>query len=118
MRFQVAASPEPVTRAPLPTLSNAISASKGKGKVADTSSHDNTDTSSLLMGPVDSEVNAEARAQHLEQERFRALENLIVDKIQDEDFCKLLCEVSKVWQRMGFEDIFKDGKLFDIDEEC
>ena len=118
MRLQVAASPEPVARAPLPTLSNATSTLKGKSKVTDTNSHDNTSTSSPLMEPVDSEANAEACAQHLEQEQFRALENLIVDKIHDEDFCKLLCDVSRVWQRMGFEDVFKDGELFDIGEGC
>lgn len=113
MRFQVAASPEPVAQAPLPTLRNVINASKGNGKTTDTSSRDYIGTSSLLMH---SEANAEVRAKHLEQEQFRALENLIVDKIHDEDFCKLLCDVSRVWQRMGFEDVFEDGKLFDIGE--
>lgn len=98
-----------MTPAPLPNLSNAISASKGKGKVADASSHDNIGTLSPLREPMDSEVNTEART---EQERFRALENLIVDKIHDEDFCKLLGDVSRVWQRMGFEHVFKEGELF------
>ncbi|KAF8429632.1 hypothetical protein EV426DRAFT_713536 [Tirmania nivea] len=114
VRFQVAASPEPVARAPLPTLS---SASKGKGKSADNSNHNNIGTPSPPMGPMDPEASADGSAKHLEQERFRALENLIVDKIHNEDFCKLLCDVSRVWQRMGFEDVFKDGKSFDIDEE-
>jgi len=115
VRFQVAASPDPIARAPLPNLSNT---SKGKGKAVDTSCYENISASSPLVEPVDSDVSIEARARRLEQERFRVLENLIVDKIHDEDFCKLLCDVSRVWQRMGFEDVFKDDKLFDIGEQC
>ena len=38
-----------------------------------------------------------------EQDRVHSLENQIIEKLHDEEFCKLVVEVSKVWQRMGFD---------------
>ncbi|KAI5807925.1 hypothetical protein DFH27DRAFT_288114 [Peziza echinospora] len=96
-----------------------VSTSSGSG---DVSSPDQIDTSDHLT-PGENQAST-ASTESVETQRFHALENLIVDKLHDEEFCELLVQVSKVWQRMGFERVFKGdqgkddgspgGGLFDI----
>lgn len=117
-RFEVAASPEPAPVSSAATPDTVIDGIlEGRYNVVDPGYHQNrpsSNNSNLPSETISAGDDTEARTQRITQERLRALENLIVDKIHDEDFCKLLCDIGKVWQRMGFEDVFQDGKLFDI----
>lgn len=102
VRFEVSATP-PLDEVPPSSSADTCTHKQNIGvAIAQTS-----------LGPPIGE-GEEERTKRLQRERFCALESLIVDKIHDDDFCKLVCDVGKVWQRMGFEQVFENGKLFHI----
>ena len=105
VRFEVSATPPPDEVPPSSSVGTCAHKQNIGMALAQTS-----------LGPPIGEVEEE-RTRRLQKERFCALENLIVDKIHDDDFCKLVCDVGKVWQRMGFEQVFENGQLFHIGDE-
>lgn len=108
VRFEVSATP-PLVEVP---LSSSVGASTHKQNMGVALTPTILSTPSEGLGEGE-----EVRTEQLRKERFCALENLIVNKIHDDDFCKLVCDVGKVWQRMGFEQVFENGKLFHIGDE-
>ena len=108
VRFEVSATPP----------SEEVPRARSVGTSAHNQNRGAALTPTSLSTPSESLGEAEeVQMERLRRERFCALENLIVDKIHDDDFCKLVCDVGKVWQRMGFEQVFENGKLFHIGDE-
>ncbi|KAF8455039.1 hypothetical protein BDZ91DRAFT_746923 [Kalaharituber pfeilii] len=114
-------APMPAQQPSAPTAEHSAHV-KGKAKKVGTSTFTSTNLRPIVTQSQPVEIDGdeagkednEVCKQRMEQQRLMALENLIIDKIHDEEFCRLLCDVGRVWQRIGFEKVLQESKLFDI----